>query len=36
MLPKNRLSRVMMKNLKVYPGVDHQHAEQKLEAIKVG
>lgn len=36
MLPKNRLSRVMMKNLKVYPGVEHPHAEQKLEAIKVG
>lgn len=36
MLPKNRLSRVMLKNLKVYPGSDHPHANEKFEAIKVG
>ena len=36
MLPKNRLSRVMMKNLKVYPGAEHPHANEKFEAIKVG
>lgn len=36
MLPKNRLSRVMLKNLKVYPGAEHPHANEKFEAIKVG
>jgi len=28
MLPKNRLGRVMLKKLRVYPGQDHPHVEQ--------
>lgn len=28
MLPKNRLGRVMLKKLKVYPGADHPHTSQ--------
>ena len=30
MLPKNRLSRHMMKKLKVYPGAEHPHAGVKV------
>ncbi len=30
MLPKNRLGRVMMKNLKVYSGTDHPYADKGL------
>ncbi len=30
MLPKNRLSRHMMKKLKVYPGADHPHTGVKV------
>lgn len=29
MLPKNRLGRIMLKKLKVYPGPDHPHAAQQ-------
>jgi large subunit ribosomal protein L13 len=29
MLPKNRLGRVMLKKLKVYPGTDHPHASNQ-------
>jgi large subunit ribosomal protein L13 len=29
MLPKNRLGRQMLKNLKVYPGAEHPHEAQK-------
>lgn len=35
MLPKNRLARVLMKNLKVYPGTEHPHTQTKPEAIEV-
>ena len=31
MLPKNRLSRQIIKKLKVYPGAEHPHAAQKPE-----
>lgn len=33
MLPKNRLGRVMMKNLKVYGGADHPHAATNPKPI---
>lgn len=33
MLPKNRLSRQLMKKLKIYPGADHPHAAQRPETI---
>lgn len=33
MLPKNRLGRVMMKNLKVYSGTDHPYADKGLKAL---
>lgn len=33
MLPKNRLGRVMLKKLKVYPGADHPHQAQQPKAI---
>jgi large subunit ribosomal protein L13 len=33
MLPKNDLSRRMMKKLKVYPGADHPHASQQPQAL---
>ena len=35
MLPKNRLGRAMIKNLKVYAGADHGHAAQKPELIQI-
>ena len=33
MLPKNRLSRQVIKKLKVYEGAEHPHAAQKPEAL---
>ena len=35
MLPSNRLSRQIMKNLKVYAGPDHPHAAQKPSELDV-
>ena len=35
MLPKNRLGRVMLSNLKVYAGAEHPHAQHKPETLKV-
>lgn len=35
MLPKNKLSRQLIKKLKVYKGGDHPHAAQKPEAMIV-
>jgi large subunit ribosomal protein L13 len=34
MLPKNRLARVMLLNLKVFPGPDHPYASHKPVALK--
>lgn len=34
MLPKNRLSRVMLKNLYVYEGADHPHGNHKPKELK--
>lgn len=34
MLPKNRLGRVMMKNLMVYAGEDHPHTGKTLAPLK--
>jgi large subunit ribosomal protein L13 len=34
MLPKNRLGRVMMKNLMVYAGEDHPHTTKTLAPLK--
>ncbi len=36
MLPKNRLSRVMLKNLKIYDGAEHPHATEQPVALSVG
>jgi large subunit ribosomal protein L13 len=33
MLPKNRLGRVMLSKLKVYPGADHPHTSQHPTAL---
>lgn len=33
MLPNNRLSKQIIKKLKVYPGTEHPHAAQKPEAL---
>jgi large subunit ribosomal protein L13 len=33
MLPKNRLGRVMLKKLKVYPGTEHPHQAQQPVAM---
>ncbi|MCB0414426.1 MAG: 50S ribosomal protein L13 [Bdellovibrionales bacterium] len=33
MLPKNRLSRQLLKKLKAYSGAEHPHQAQKLEAL---
>jgi large subunit ribosomal protein L13 len=33
MLPKNKLSRDLIKKLKVYPAAEHPHAMQKPEAL---
>jgi large subunit ribosomal protein L13 len=35
MLPKNRLSRVMIKNLVVVPGADHPHADRQPAPLQV-
>lgn len=35
MLPKNRLSRVMMKHLLVVPGAEHEYADRKPKALTV-
>lgn len=35
MLPKNRLGRVMLKKLRVYPGADHPHASQHPTPLEV-
>ncbi len=35
MLPKNRLGRKILKNLKVYAGNEHPHEAQKPEAIDI-
>lgn len=35
MLPRNRLSRQIIKKLKIYPGVDHPHAAQHLTTMTV-
>jgi len=34
MLPKNRLGRTILSNLKVYPGADHPHAAQSPKTIE--
>jgi large subunit ribosomal protein L13 len=35
MMPKNRLSRVMLKNLKVVPGAEHEFAGQKPQPMTI-
>jgi large subunit ribosomal protein L13 len=35
MLPKNRLSRQLIKKLKIYASNEHPHASQKLETINL-
>ncbi|QOI99951.1 MAG: 50S ribosomal protein L13 [Phycisphaeraceae bacterium] len=35
MLPKNRLARVMLKNLHVYEGTEHPHGGHKPKELKV-
>lgn len=35
MLPKNRLARNMLRRLKVYPGLEHPHAAQQPQPIKL-
>ncbi len=35
MLPKNKLSRQILKKLKVYAGPEHKHIAQKPETLKV-
>lgn len=34
MLPKNKLGKTMLSNLKVYPGADHPHAAQSPKTIE--
>lgn len=36
MLPKNKLSRQVIKKLKVYAGSEHPHAAQRPEALNLG
>lgn len=36
MLPKNRLSRVMLKNMMVYPGAEHPHQDKSPTTLTVG
>jgi large subunit ribosomal protein L13 len=36
MLPKNRLSRHLMRKLKIYPGVEHPHAAQMPSPLTTG
>lgn len=35
MLPKNKLSRRLIRKLKAYPGADHPHTAQKPEALTI-
>jgi len=35
MLPKNRLSRKLIKKLKVYAGPEHPHTAQKPQAFEI-
>lgn len=35
MLPKNKLSRSIMKNLRVYAGTEHPHAAQEPEVMEI-
>lgn len=35
MLPKNRLSRVMLKNLKIVPGVEHEYTNQNPKPLSI-
>ena len=35
MLPKNRLGRVMLKKLRVYPGAEHPHAQHKPVPLEI-
>jgi len=35
MMPKNRMSRLVLKNLMVYPGAEHPHAYKNPVAIKI-
>ncbi len=35
MLPKNRLARIMLKNMKVFPGADHPYADKKPVTLNV-
>jgi large subunit ribosomal protein L13 len=35
MLPKNRLGRVMLSNLKIYSGAEHPHAQHKPVELKI-
>ena len=36
MVPRNKLGRVQMGNLKVYAGTDHPHEAQQPEVLDVG
>ncbi len=36
MMPKNRLSRVQMKKLRVYAGSEHPHSAQQPKALELG
>ena len=35
MMPKKRMSRMVLKNLMVYPGAEHPHADKNPVAIKI-
>ena len=35
MLPKGPLGRKLLKNVKIYPGAEHPHAAQNLQAIEL-
>lgn len=35
MLPKTRLGRAMIKKLKVYPGPEHKHTSQDMQALTI-
>ncbi len=35
MLPKNRMARIMLKNMKVFPGAEHTFADRKPVELKV-
>lgn len=36
MLPKNRISRMLLKNMMVYRGTEHPHSAQKMVPLPVG